>query len=89
MDYFTPLVIGAIIVVVTLLVYWLLAFIIFYHLIRFGVGTQPKKIAAIFLLGAVGLFFVSVASFVRVDFQSTGAALASILGHITTSNYLQ
>jgi uncharacterized membrane protein YqhA len=39
--------------------YWLGAFVALYHLIRFGVGTLPKKLAFIFFLGSIGLYFVA------------------------------
>ena len=47
--------------------FWLFAFIILYHLLRFGVGTQPKKFALIFLFGSVALFMASMTFFVQVD----------------------
>jgi hypothetical protein len=36
-------------------VFWLMAFFILYHLTRFGVGVFPKRLAALFLGGAVVL----------------------------------
>lgn len=50
--------------------FWITAFIILYHLTRFGVGTMPKKMAALFLVGAVFLFGASVAIFSDVDVSS-------------------
>lgn len=49
------------------LVYWIFNFIILYHLARFGVGVQPKKLAAAFLLGSVVLFSVSVLFLGNID----------------------
>lgn len=40
--------------------FWILAFFIFYHLTRFGVGILPKRLSALFLVGAVILFSTSV-----------------------------
>jgi len=36
-------------------IFWLLSFFVLYHLIRFGVGTKPKQLALIYLLGSVFL----------------------------------
>jgi len=49
------------------LIYWVVVFITLYHLTRFGIGTQPKRLAAIFLLGAVLLFCVSVFAYANLD----------------------
>ncbi len=42
-----------------ILVYWTGAFVILYHLIRFGVGNQPKKIAIIFFVGSLILSLIT------------------------------
>ncbi len=47
--------------------YWIFNFVLIYHLIRFGVGVQPKRFAAIFLLGSIFLFFLSSKLFTKVD----------------------
>jgi len=69
MDYLTYKVLVTAVIAVTIFVYWLFNFTIIYHLARFGVGTQPKKIAFIFFLGSIGLFFASVFIFARTDFS--------------------
>jgi hypothetical protein len=43
-----------------LLAYWTCCFLILYHLIRFGVSGQPKKIAVVFLGGSIVLTIVTV-----------------------------
>lgn len=50
--------------------YWVFNFVILYHLTRFGIGVQPKKFAAIFLLGSVGLFFISVLLFADINMEN-------------------
>jgi hypothetical protein len=50
------------------LVYWTASFFILYHLIRFGVSGQPKRIAVIFLAGSLVLTMVAVLLFSQVDF---------------------
>ena len=50
-----------------LFVYWVLAFIILYHLARFGVGIQPKRFAVIFLLGSVVLSGATIILFMNID----------------------
>ena len=52
------------------LLYWVVVFITLYHLTRFGIGVQPKRFAAIFLLGVVILFCVSIFAYVNVDINS-------------------
>lgn len=70
MDFISAKLIFLAIVLFLLLGYWIFNFIILYHLTRFGIGTQPKKLAAIFLLGSVTIFFVSILLFTQVDFGS-------------------
>jgi len=48
-----------IIVFVGVVVFWLFAFAILYHLIRFGVGTRPKQASLIFLIGSLVLFLIA------------------------------
>jgi hypothetical protein len=50
-----------------LVVYLWYTFAIVYHLIRFGVGTNPKKIALIFFLGSFILFSLSIVTFIKID----------------------
>ena len=50
--------------------YWVVVFIILYHLTRFGIGTKPKKFAAIFLLGSVILFVLSLILYMNTDFST-------------------
>lgn len=52
--------------------YWIFNFVIIYHLLRFGVGVQPKRFAAIFLLGSIFLFFLSAKLWNRLDLQPIG-----------------
>ena len=52
------------------LVYWIAAFIILYHLTRFGIGVQPKKFAAIFLFGSVVLSGTAIILFMNLDLNS-------------------
>lgn len=49
--------------------FWLFVFVIFYHLVRFGVGTQPKAGAAIFVFGSLTLFFMSILFFSNIDWS--------------------
>lgn len=54
-------------VVVIFIIFWITAFVILYHLTRFGVGTMPKKLSALFLIGAVLIFSTSVLLFSKLD----------------------
>ncbi len=49
------------------LAFWTAAFVIFYHLTRFGVGVVPKRLSAIFLIGSVFLFAAAVVLYQQVD----------------------
>ena len=49
--------------------YWIFVFVILYHLTRFGIGVVPKRLAAIFLIGSVALFGISIALFVNLDLK--------------------
>lgn len=57
-------------VFISLILYWIFNFVILYHLERFGVGTQPKKMAAVFLFGAVVLFFSCTILFANLDLKN-------------------
>jgi hypothetical protein len=46
-----------------LIVYWVMAFFILYHLIRFGVGTKPKQLSFVFLAGSIILTIFCVILF--------------------------
>lgn len=41
-----------------MLIYWIGAFLVLYHLIRFGVGNQPKAVAFIFFAGSIILVLI-------------------------------
>lgn len=56
-----------ILILVMYLVFWGAVFVILYHFTRFGVGVQPKRIAAVFFAGAVILFSVSIVLFTGID----------------------
>ena len=47
--------------------FWIAVFTILYHLTRFGVGVQPKRLAAGFLLGALALFCTALILFIKLD----------------------
>ncbi len=50
--------------------FWIFVFIIFYHLVRFGVGTLPKTFSALFILGSLILFSTCIFFFSTVDFNN-------------------
>ncbi len=49
-----------------MLVYWTGTFVILYHLIRFGIGNQPKRIAIVFLAGSLILSIITTLFFAQV-----------------------
>lgn len=48
-----------------MLIYWTGVFFILYHLIRFGVSGQPKKLAIIFLGGSILLSLITTLFYVQ------------------------
>lgn len=50
--------------------YWIIVFVILYHLTRFGIGVVPKRLAAVFLFGSVALFGISIALFMNIDIKA-------------------
>jgi hypothetical protein len=70
----------AVLVLLFILVYWIFNFIILYHLTRFGIGTQPKKFAAVFLLGSIILFFISASFFAGLDTDALGQKIKELAG---------
>lgn len=61
---------GRVVFAAGLFAYWIGVFIILYHLIRFGVSEQPKKIAIIFLVGAMMLTLISSLLVFQIDFSA-------------------
>lgn len=62
--------IGNFIFALGMLVYWIVVFFILYHLIRFGVSGQPKKIAVVFLGGSLLLTLITTLLYSSVDLDS-------------------
>ena len=57
-----PIAVGAF-----LIFYWIRAFIIMYHLVRFGIGPAPKFLALLFLVGSGFFFMVAISLYVQLD----------------------
>jgi len=57
-------------------------FAIIYHLARFGVGTGPKKAAAVYFAGAVLLLFILFGTFTSLD---TSELVNGIQGQVKKS----
>jgi hypothetical protein len=55
--------------VIYLAVYWLGAFFIVYHLLKYGITSWPKKIVAVFLAGSIILSMLSFMLFTQIDFK--------------------
>lgn len=65
MAYFAGIINLAILAV--FLAFWSAAFAVFYHLTRFGVGILPKRLSALFLIGAMLIFAISIVLYQKVD----------------------
>lgn len=61
--------IALIVFFVFLLLYLWYAFSIVYHLIRFGIGTQPKTLALIFFIGSIIIFAAAITAYLRIDWS--------------------
>lgn len=59
----------AVIILFTLasLVYWGVTFVTLYHLVRFGIGTEPKQFAAVFLIGSIAFYSFTLILFITTD----------------------
>jgi len=53
-----------------LIIYWIGAFFIVYHLVKYGITSSPKKIAAIFLAGSIVLSILSFMLFMQINWQN-------------------
>ena len=54
-------------VAIALGIFWILAFINLYHLVRFGVGRAPKVAAFIFFMGSLVLMIVVLMSWLNLS----------------------
>lgn len=81
MGFITISLIFKLLIFFTLALYWIFNFVTLYHLTRFGIGTQPKAFAAIFLMGSVALFFVSVMFFSAIDLHSLKSLILRSYGY--------
>jgi len=54
---------------IILALYLLYVFFIIYHLIRFGIGSLPKILAFIFLIGSFFFFLLAIAAFSQVSWD--------------------
>mgnify|MGYP001597143917 CR=1 FL=1 len=49
------------------IVYWVYVFIIIYHLIRFGIGPQPKLLAFIFFIGSAAFLGLALVFYSQLN----------------------
>lgn len=49
------------------LVFWLVAFVILYHLTRFGIGVLSKRLSVLFLFGSLVLSSIALVFYLKVD----------------------
>jgi len=62
--------------------YWLFTFTVVYHLIRFGIGTAPKRLASIYLFGSVAFFCVVFLFFASVNMAALKSNIITLVGSI-------
>ncbi len=58
--------------------YWGMTFFVLYHLIRFGIGTKPKRLSFIFLLGSIFLTLISTIMFLLIDTNEVSEVLIKV-----------
>lgn len=46
--------------------YWTGVFMLLYHLIRFGIGTHPRRIAFLLLLGSITLTIITILLYIQI-----------------------
>lgn len=66
-DFIAKFPFGLILFGLAFLVFWVQAFLIMYHLTRFGIGPRPKFMALLFFIGSIILFMGVVTSYQRVE----------------------
>ncbi len=66
----SPSVLFFIFIATIFLVYWIMTFTIFYHLVRFSVGTLARKIAIVFFLGSVILFSINFLFIASMNYET-------------------
>ena len=89
MEFLSAKLIFSALTLLFLLGYWTFNFVIIYHLARFGIGTQPKKLAAIFLLGSVVLFFISISVFSGLDINSLKLKFTELAKPFVNTTYIK
>ena len=50
-----------------MVIYWIGAFLILYHLIRFGIGSQPKAVAFVFFAGSIALVLLTMVAYLTIS----------------------
>ena len=65
------------------LIYWVQAFFIVYHLIRFGIGPKPKITALVFFIGSIFLTMVIFTVLGQFAFDFSGAGFNFSFPNIT------
>jgi len=55
-----------IVLAIALAIFWILAFILLYHLVRFGVGRGPKVAALVFFFGSLILMIVALFAWLNI-----------------------
>lgn len=67
------------ILVVALVAYWVLAYFLLYHLTRFGVGTEPKLVSFVFLLGSIALTIITIIIYVQMGHSVLNSSVNQFL----------
>lgn len=76
LNFITPKFMAGVLLVLVPLLFWGFNFIVLYHLLRFGIGVQPKRMAAIYFVGSSILFCIVILLSANLDLFSFKNQLA-------------
>ena len=79
LDFITPQFMAGVILILLPLLYWGFNFVVIYHLLRFGIGVQPKRFAALYFLGSSVLFWIVIMLFINMDMGSFKTTLRDFI----------
>ena len=75
--------------IIYLAIYWIGAFFIVYHLIKYGTTSWPRKIVGVFLAGSIILTILNFMLFIQIDWMSIFGSVKSqtnIVQQVTGTN---
>ncbi|HAU07537.1 MAG: hypothetical protein UW46_C0013G0010 [Candidatus Yanofskybacteria bacterium GW2011_GWF1_44_227] len=84
-DILSKIPVGQIIVGAFFVFYWIQAFFIIYHLVRFGIGVKPKVVALIYFVGAIILYTLVSSGVSQLSFDG----LAGLFDGVVNPDFMR